>query len=443
MRRKLLLSWLVAGFWALPVAGNPDLPPAPQDSDYAQHPDALVALGHQLFYDPILSGNREVACATCHHPAFGTSDGVSLGLGDGGIGLGPARVADPDNLPEQRIPRNSPALWNLGHASFTVLFHDGRIERDPSRPSGLRTPLEDDMMTGFASLLSAQNMFPVLSPDEMAGHYSENEIAQAVRQGRITGPGGAWDLIAARVRDMQDYADRFIATHEHVTTAEDIAFTDISNAIAAFVAVEFRSDSSLFDAYLRGQADLPEDAARGMEIFYGRGTCATCHAGPFQTDHGFHARGVPQLGPGKAARFETHQRDTGRKRVTGRAADAFAFRTPSLRNVAQTAPYGHAGSHATLAGFIRDHADPVAALPRYGRTQVVLPELAVEDWAIMDDPDEVAAIAEAVATPPIALSEADIADLVAFLQSLSDPAALSGRLGVPATVPSGLPVPRP
>jgi len=443
VRRKWLLSWLVAGLWALPVAGNPDLPPAPQDSDYAQHPDALVALGHQLFYDPILSGNREVACATCHHPAFGTSDGVSLGLGDGGIGLGPARVADPDNLPEQRIPRNSPALWNLGHASFTVLFHDGRIERDPSRPSGLRTPLEDDMMTGFASLLSAQNMFPVLSPDEMAGHYSENEIAQAVRQGRITGPGGAWDLIAARVRDMQDYADRFIATHEHVTTAEDIAFTDISNAIAAFVAVEFRSDSSLFDAYLRGQADLPEDAARGMEIFYGRGTCATCHAGPFQTDHGFHARGVPQLGPGKAARFETHQRDTGRKRVTGRAADAFAFRTPSLRNVAQTAPYGHAGSHATLAGFIRDHADPVAALPRYDRTQVVLPELAVEDWAIMDDPDEVAAIAEAVATPPIALSEADIADLVAFLQSLSDPAALSGRLGVPATVPSGLPVPRP
>ncbi len=443
MRNTAMQAGLIAGWMAVAAAGRPDLPPAPQDSDYAQHPDALVALGHKLFYDPILSGNREVACATCHHPAFGTSDGVSLGLGDGGIGLGPARVADPDNLPEQRIPRNSPALWNLGHSEFTVMFHDGRIEEDPSRPSGLRTPLEDDMMTGFASLLSAQNMFPVLSPDEMAGHYSENEIAQAVRQGRITGPGGAWDLIAARVRGIQDYADRFIATLEHVTTAEEIAFTDISNAIAAFVAVEFRSDSSPFDAYLRGQADLPEDAAHGMEIFYGRGTCATCHAGPFQTDHGFHARGVPQLGPGKAARFETHQRDTGRKRVTGRAEDAFAFRTPSLRNVAQTAPYGHAGSHATLAGFIRDHADPVAALPHYDRAQVLLPDLPGADWAIMDDPGEVAAIAAAVATPPIALSEADIAALVAFLESLSDPAALAGRLGVPETVPSGLPVPRP
>ncbi len=443
MQRKWILSGVILGLWAVPVAGTSNLPSAPQDSDYAQHPDALVALGHQLFYDPILSGNREVACATCHHPAFGTSDGVSLGLGDGGVGLGPDRVADPDNLPEQRIPRNSPALWNLGHAEFTVMFHDGRIEVDPDRPSGLRTPLEDDMMAGFASLLSAQNMFPVLSPDEMAGHYSENEIAQAVRQGRITGPGGAWDRIAARVQAIPDYADRFIATHDHVSAAEEIAFTDISNAIAAFVAVEFRSDTSPFDAYLRGQGDLPEEAARGLEIFYGRGTCATCHAGPFQTDHRFHARGAPQLGPGKAARFETHRRDTGRKRVTGRAADAYAFRTPSLRNVAHTAPYGHAGSHATLAGFIRDHADPVAALPRYDRAQVVLPELAVEDWAIMDDPDEVAAIAAAVATQPIALSEADIADLVAFLESLSDPEALSGRLGVPATVPSGLPVPRP
>ena len=110
---------------------------------------------------------------------------------------------------------------------------------------------------------------------------------------------------------------------------------------------------------------------------------------------------------------------------------------------AQTAPYGHAGSHATLEGFIRDHADPVAALPRYDRAQAMLPDLAVEDWAILEDPDETAAILAAVRTPPIALSAADIDDLVAFLESLSDPEALSGRLGIPETVPSGLPVPRP
>lgn len=419
------------------------LPAAVTDADYASHPEDLVRLGWHLFYDPILSGNREVACATCHHPAFGTSDGVSLGLGDGGLGLGPARRADPANMPEQRIPRNSPALWNLGALEFTRMFHDGRIEEDATREGGLRTPLEEDMVSGFASLLSAQNMFPVLSPDEMAGHYSENEIAQRVRQGRITGAGGAWDLIAARIRAIPDYANRFVALNDHISAPDDIAFTDISNAIAAFVAVEFRSDSSPFDAYLRGQGTLSVPAMRGMELFYGAATCASCHSGPFQTDHGFHARGVPQLGPGKAARFEAHRRDTGRMRVTGREEDAFAFRTPSLRNVVQTAPYGHAGAHATLIGFIRDHADPVAALARYDRTQVMLRDLPVEDWRIMDDPSELAEIARAVRTPPITLSDGELADIVAFLETLSDPKALAGGLAVPDAVPSGLVVPNP
>lgn len=436
----------LAGVALLAVSADADtgaLPAPVTDAAYVSHPPDLVRLGWQLFYDPILSGNREVACATCHHPALGSSDGVSLGLGDGGIGLGPERRADPENMPEQRIPRNSPGLWNLGAHEFTRMFHDGRIEADPDRPGGLRTPLEGDMVQGFASLLSAQNMFPVLSPDEMAGHYSENEIAQAVRQGRITGDGGAWDLIAARVRAIPDYARAFIALHDEITQPGQIAFTHISDAIAAFVADEFRSDTSPFDAYLRGQAELPGAAQRGLALFYGDATCATCHSGPFQTDHGFHARGVPQIGPGKAARFENHRRDTGRMRVTGRDEDAFAFRTPSLRNVTQTAPYGHAGAHATLEAFLRDHLDPVAALPAYDRAQAILPDLPVQDWTILDDAAELAAIAGAVKTPPIHLDEGGIADILAFLDSLTDPQALAGRLGVPDQVPSGLPVPRP
>ncbi len=84
-------------------------------------------LGQLLFYDPILSGGREVACATCHHPKFATGDGVSLGIGDGGIGLGPDRVGDAENPPEQRIPRNAPPLFNMGHDDIRVLFADGRI----------------------------------------------------------------------------------------------------------------------------------------------------------------------------------------------------------------------------------------------------------------------------------------------------------------------------
>ncbi|MEO0903906.1 MAG: cytochrome c peroxidase, partial [Pseudomonadota bacterium] len=397
-------------------------------------------LGQLLFYDPILSGNGTVSCATCHHPAFGTGDGLSLGIGDGGIGLGPKRVADPDNMPEQRIPRNAPALFNLGAHEFTVLFHDGRIEVDPDRPGGLRTPLDADMVTGFASLLSAQTMFPVLSPDEMAGHYSENDVAEAVRRGVITGQGGAWDIIARRVGDIPAYADDFVAVYDHIDTADQITFADISNAVAAFMAFEWRSDTGLYDAVLRGDATLPEPAATGMELFYGEAGCASCHSGPFLTDHDFHAMGAPQIGPGKAARFESHARDEGRFRVTGDPADLYAFRTPSLRNVALTAPYGHAGGHADLRSFVEAHLDPVTALHTSDLDAALLPDLPVDDSRGMAGAD---AIAQSVSFEPRNISDADVTALLAFLDTLTDPAAQRGRLGIPVAVPSGLPVDRP
>ena len=119
--------------------------------------------------------------------------------GEGGIDLGPQRHPDPNDVPEQRIGRNAPALFNLGAKSFSVMFHDGRIETDPSRPSGLRTPMEDEMVRGFVSVLSAQAMFPVLAQDEMSGNAAENDISKLVREGQITGPGGAWEAIATRI----------------------------------------------------------------------------------------------------------------------------------------------------------------------------------------------------------------------------------------------------
>ncbi|MBT8475029.1 MAG: cytochrome-c peroxidase [Rhodobacteraceae bacterium] len=439
---RVICAALLGAVLAGPVSAE-GLPHAPDAGLFPAFDPVAVELGQLLFYDPILSGNRTVSCGTCHHPRFGTGDGLSLGLGDGGIGLGPERRADPDNLPEQRIPRNSPALFNLAAREFTVMFHDGRIEVDDTRPGGLRTPLEGDMVAGFDSLLSAQTMFPVLSPDEMAGHYQENDIAKAVRQGRLTGEGGAWNLISERVAALPAYAERFERAYPEIADGRAIDFTDISNAIAAFIGFEWQSINSPFDAYLRGKAELPEAAERGAMLFYGAAGCSTCHSGPFQTDHGFHAMGQPQLGPGKAERFESHQRDIGRMRVTGRAEDAYAFRTPSLRNVTRTGPWGHAGAYAELEAFLRHHADPVQGLASYA-PQGVLPVLAgtKPDWTVMEDAEERAAIAAAVKVTPVALSDAEIADLLAFLESLSDPVALAGRLGVPEAVPSGLPVDR-
>ncbi|MEL6807068.1 MAG: cytochrome c peroxidase [Pseudomonadota bacterium] len=428
---KTLALGLIAGpLWA------GDLPYA--EPVFPDHPSAQIELGQLLFYDPVLSGSETVSCATCHHPKFATADGVSLGLGDGGQGLGPDRKAVAENLPEQRIPRNAPALFNLGATEFTVFFHDGRLEEDPSRPSGIRTPLGSEMEAGFASALSAQSMFPVLSPDEMAGHYAENDVAQAVRQGLLTGEGGAWDILSKRIEDIPEYRARFDA----VIGTKPIAFTDISDALAAFLDFEWRGVASPFDLYLRNGTEMEPAAMRGMDLFYGKADCVACHSGRFQTDHGFHAIAMPQIGPGKAARFESHAQDTGRMRVTGDPADAYAFRTPSLRNVAQTAPYGHAGAYATLEAVVRHHLNPVAALQAYDVSQTVMPGFEADDMRVLSDADEMAAIAAANTLAPQDLSDEEVGDIIAFLHALTDPQSVRGALGVPDSVPSGLPVDR-
>ncbi len=433
-----MISRVIAFVLMLPVGPvwsgelpKPDAAFRPVDMEAAR-------LGQLLFYDPVLSGSQTVSCASCHHPRLGTSDGLSLGLGDGGSGLGTNRKAVSDNLPEQRIPRNAQALFNLGATEFVSFFHDGRLELGAARPSGLRTPLGEEMAHGFASALSAQTMFPVLSADEMAGHYSENDVAQAVRQGFLSSEGGAWDILAGRLESIPKYRAAF----DHLIGPRAIRFTDVSDVIAEFVAHEWRADDSPFDRYLRQGAELPEQAAAGMRLFYGKAGCSACHAGLFQTDHGFHAIAMPQIGPGKAARFERHHRDEGRLRVTGNAEDAYRFRTPSLRNVALTAPYGHSGAYATLEAVVRHHLDPVASLYAYDRSQSVLPDLANEtDFAVLDDPNEMRRIADANELAPVELSDAEIAQVIAFLHALTDPvSAGAGRMGVPEQVPSGLPV---
>ncbi|MCB2127746.1 MAG: cytochrome-c peroxidase [Rhodobacteraceae bacterium] len=430
-------------FGALPALAK-DLPPPVSDSDFQAVNLDEAKLGQLLFYDRILSGNRNIACSTCHHPRFATSDGLSLGIGEGGIDLGPQRHPDPADYPEQRIPRNATALFNLGAHEFKVLFHDGRIEADPTRPSGLRTPLEDEMVSGFASVLSAQTMFPVLSPDEMAGHYSENDISTAVREGLITGEGGAWDLISRRVAALPEYQAMFAAVYPEIASGRKIAFTDISNAIAGFVAFEWRSDQSPFDAYLRGVGQLPPPALAGMTLFYGPAGCSACHSGPFLTDQSFHAMGEPQIGPGKAERFESHSRDVGRMRVTNDPRDAYAFRTPSLRNVTETGPWGHAGAWSDLTEFLLHHSNPGEGLAGFDRAEPVLPEMNVAkpDWVVLDSAEESDAITAAAEKSSYHLGKAEAEDIRAFLLTLKDPVALAGRLGIPDRVPSGLAVDR-
>jgi cytochrome c peroxidase len=433
-----------------------------------------------LFFDKILSGNQDIACATCHHPKHASTDAVSLGLGTGASGLGPERAAGPDQPVFGRVPRNSPALFNRGALAFSTLFHDGRVERDPDGAwsSGFWTPARDQLPPGLDSPLAAQAMFPVLSSVEMAGHKGENEIADAAAADRLAGPDGAWDRLAARLRAYPEYVSLFRAAYPDVRTPDEVTYVLAANAIAAFEATAFRADRSPFDAFLNtGDAGvLDEPARRGMDLFYGEAGCANCHAGPFQSDQGFHAVAMPQIGPGKgdgandsywrATGFPARLEDYGRYRVTFDAADLYKFRTPSLRNVELTGPWGHDGAYASLEAVVRHMLAPAASLESYDVDQAILPkpqavisasgsgaalrfdpvnparlaDYRKRDGWVQGNPELRAAIAGANELPSVALDDAEVADLVAFLGALTDPTSRDLEHLVPAAVPSGLPV---
>ncbi len=138
----------------------------------------------------------------------------------------------------------------------------------------------------------------------------------------------------------------------------------------------------------------------------------------------------------------TRYADRGLQYVTGDIEDRYRFRTPSLRNVTLTAPYGHSGAHPTLVGIVRHHLDPMAGLMRYDRAQAMLmpAQFGADDWGTMEDQDTLLEIAAGIELPPQDLTEGEIADILDFLTALTDIRAAKGRLGVTKTVPSGLPV---
>lgn len=419
------------------------LPDPVDDGDFFQPSEAMVDLGQLLFFDKELSGNRNISCATCHHPFADTSDGLSLPVGEGGAGLSVIRdTGSGDGAVVERVPRNSPALFNLGFEEFTRMFHDGRLEQDPSHPSGFISPAGDDLPSGLDSALAAQAMFPVTSATEMAGQAGENDIADMAAAGDLV---GIWDALAGRLRNIAEYVDLFMAAFADIDGPADITYVHAANAIAAFEADAYRADQSPFDRYLRGDTRALSAAAKaGMKLFYGPAGCAQCHSGPFQTDHEFHAIAMPQIGPGKGDGPDGHE-DFGRERETGDPDDRFAFRTPSLRNVVLTGPWGHAGSYASLRTAVEHHLDPVNALYDYDTSQAVLPsraDLDALDFVLFDQQHAaaLAEIADANELYPSELAASDLDDLIEFLHALTDPASIDLRRDVPDHVPSGLPL---
>ncbi|HEY0712813.1 MAG TPA: cytochrome c peroxidase [Polyangia bacterium] len=277
------------------VAALPARIPEPADNPSTP---SKVELGRLLFWDPILSGERDVACATCHHPAHAYADGRDLSVGVGGTGLGPARRSGPLSRP---VNRNSMTIldvaWNgVGVASPEISPAEAPMFWD-SRDRSLET----------------QALKPIESAEEMRGErFTKEEIFPELER---------------RLSAIPEYASRF----EAVFGRGAITRVNIGRALAAYERTLVARGSS-FDRYMAGDdGALSQAAKRGLVALVESG-CTRCHSGPMFSDFKLHRLGLPPL-PG-------HTSDVGDG--TGR------FRTPSLRNVTSTGPFMHDGRFQTL-----------------------------------------------------------------------------------------------
>lgn len=413
--RDTLRRWSVVPIGALP----------------AQDP-TLVDLGRALMFDPILSGNRDVACATCHHPSTALGDGLPLAVGTGGTGLGPSRTL---GAGRQFVPRNAPSLLNVG-LGLTWVFWDGRISSfQPgvaTVPSGVTVP------SGLPNVVAVQAMFPVLARAEMRGEPGDrdvlgnpNELAQFADSEFVQ----TWQALMRRVLAIPEYVTKFNAAFPGTPTGQ-LGFQDAATAIAAFELQAFTKARSPFDRYLdRDDAALTIQEKRGALLFFGKARCSECHNGPLLGANQFANTGVPQIGPGVGAAAPL---DLGRGGLPNNDFYRFAFRVAPLRNVELTAPYMHNGAFPTLEAVVRHYSDVPGALRGYDASQL---SPAVRALYHGDAATTNAVLARLdFRLAPLRFTEAEQSDLVTFLKSLTDPAARDLSALVPARVPSGLPV---
>ena len=278
------------------------------------------ALGKLLFWDPILSGEKDIACASCHHPNYGYADGIDLSIGVGGMGLADGRVAEMgDRIPI--VGRNSPSIVNTAYNGLTFGQQYYFAEKAPmfwdSRASGLET----------------QALGPLLSYEEMRGEAFAAEVAL--------------DSIVNRLRAIPQYVNLFSNAFGGGTNA--ITADNIANAISAFERTII-SRNSLYDQYVTGNLGALNDVQKeGMELFFGKANCVDCHSGPMFSDYQGHNIGIQ----------DNDKRDDTDSGIDG----TYRFRTPTLRNITLTAPYMHSGTFNDLEGLIQYYNEAESANP--------------------------------------------------------------------------------
>ena len=387
------------------------LPPlAPNPSNHVSDNPRAAEFGQRLFFDRRLSVNGEIACASCHIPNKSFTDGLAKSRGVGvakrsaptviGAAYAPWYFWDgrSDSLWSQALdPLESPVEHGSNRLRYAKLLHDDPVYRDLYET--LFGPLPD---------LSDQKRFPdKASPVGSAAAINE------------------W-------RSMVEN-DRRAVTR---------VFVNIGKAIAAYQR-KLIPGFSRFDHYLEkvfqgdpsGGEQLSTDEIAGLKLFVGKAMCVTCHMGPLFTNYGFHNIGAPDPDMSKPRYrlpivhlfVEKPEPDMGRYRgvrqslvsefnCLGEYSDAVksdcselvfantrhqdtlgAFKVPTLRNIADTAPYMHVGQFATLGEVLRHYNDPPVAPS--GRSELI----------------------------PLALTERELNQLEAFLHSLSSPPSVSAE----------------
>ncbi|RMG25189.1 MAG: cytochrome-c peroxidase [Bacteroidetes bacterium] len=301
-KNKLLIDSL-AHFGALPqeVKSPRDNPLTPEK----------IKLGKLLFFDPILSGNRDVACASCHHPAFGFAENLELSVGVNGKGLGSSRhFRQPNDIPI--VKRNAPTVVNAAYNGIDWLK---RYEPEEA-------PMFWDVRV---KSLEKQALEPIKALEEMRGRrYSQAEIIPEV---------------VSRLNSIPAYLQLFEAAFgSHPAIREE----HLAKALAAYQR-SLIAPNSRFDRYMRGdKSAISLSEKEGFKQFIESG-CGNCHNGPMFSDYQLHVLGVPE-------NPLLEQPDMG-------PDSSYAFRTPTLRNLRFTAPYMHNGSLNTLQRVLEFYED--------------------------------------------------------------------------------------
>ena len=394
----------------------------------------LVELGRSLFFDKVLSGNRDVSCATCHSARASFGDGLALAVGTGGVDNGGHREPGAGRA---HVPRNAPTLVNVGLGAF-YMFWDGRLTEFGPRVG----PAFEGIPSGLDNLLVSQAMLPVVNRVEMRGEVGDrdrfgepNELAAYADDQ----PDEVRRAVMRRLLAIQEYVALFNGAFPGIP-ATALTYEHAARAIAAFETHALRRTNTPFDRYLaRDDAALSPAAKRGARLFFGDAQCASCHAGPLLGGTTFANVGAPQVGPGVGAAAPL---DLGRgEHFANFNAYRFAFRAPPLRNVELTAPYMHSGAYQTLEAVVRHYSDVTKAVRTYDVSQLP-PSLRA---AYHGDQVTINSLLESLdfrVRRQLNFTDQQEADLVAFLRSLTDPAARDLSSVIPQAVPSGLPVER-